>query len=148
MKSSILLLALSLSATAVFAAPTIDSIDFTKQSSKPYSLAFDVTAVKSLTERTGFSVVLQTLTQEGSLNSNQVLIHVISPESEEAYFAVKTDLASVGSFKLKWENGAGSNAGLYLTMKGYKETKRKYLEIKLVDSTGVLLEAPQLNLHD
>ncbi|RYZ76435.1 MAG: hypothetical protein EOP05_05025 [Proteobacteria bacterium] len=147
MKSTLSAFAFMLLAAPAFAAPSAKALDFTKKEAKPYAIAVEVAAVRSLTERTGFSVVIQTVVQEGSLNSNQVLVRVISPEAEEAYFAVKTDMAAVGGFKLKWENARGSSAGLYLTMQGQQDSKPAVLEIKLVDSTGVILDTPLLNFH-
>ncbi len=150
MKIMTSILGLTLLAAQAFASPSAAELIPGDKEYMPYEMVLNVSAVKHLSaKKAGYYVTVQTIVSEGSLNSNQLLVSVFASEENRAYYLVNTELAAVGSMKLKWENtaGWGSNSGLYLRVKGNQDNKQKNLEIRLTDSTGVFLESPKLNLN-
>ena len=144
------ILGLTLLGSQAFASPSAIEVIPGEKDSIPYEVVLNVSAVKHMSaKKAGFYVTVQTIVSEGSLNSNQLLVSVFASEEYRAHYLINTDLAAVGNLKLKWENtaGWGSNSGLYLRAQGKQENMQKKLEIKLTDSTGQLLDSPELNLN-
>lgn len=162
MKSKNLLLSVVLTFSSLCAnanpAPSAAKIDWTKNSSQPYALAFDVESVQVLTvPNPGYSVTISNVVSIGSLDNTRLLLRVVNIlDNEEASFVIDSRLISVNGATLKWETAARSSSpGLYLAVKGMLPTAkssrdraaRKTLEIKLTDATGYLFAEPKLKLY-
>lgn len=162
MKSKYLLLSVVLNFSCLFAnaapVPAVSKIDWSKNSSQPYALAFDVESVQVLTApKGGYSVTVSKVVSVGSLDNTRLLLRVVNIlDNEEASFVIDSRLISVNGATLKWATAATSSTpGLYLTVKGMLPTakssrdlaSRRTLEIKLTDATGYLFAEPKLKLY-